>query len=168
MPSKFAKPRRKKAPVYVLTYSLVDEILASATSPLPEKSRLHQLTVMWQGLASLEGGDNPSTNDWRVCSDAVNLMETFVAMGIVEDASGLLMDAVTALAMAGRRHQAGKPLRLDGPGIQAVRSILEDYAGLLDQLSHRTVVRCHRLTEARIRAIMDNSKKPHDVEILAI
>lgn len=168
MPSKFAKPRRKKAPVYVLTYSLVDEILASATAPLPEKARLHQLTVMWQGLASLEGGDNPSTNDWRVCSDAVNLMETFVTMGIVEDASGLLMDAVTALAMAGRRHQAGKPLRLDGPGIQAVRSILEDYAGLLDQLSHRTVVRCHRLTEARIRAIMDNRKKPHDVEILAI
>jgi hypothetical protein len=122
---------------------------------------------MWQGLRALETDASPTTNDWRVCSDAVNLMETLVLeMGVCTDASGLLNDAVTALALAGKRHRAGNQLRMDGSGIQAVRAVLEDYATLLDQLPHRTVVRCHRLTEQRIRNILRGKAQPHDVEII--
>ncbi|MGI9132663.1 MAG: hypothetical protein ACR2I0_01775 [Rhodoferax sp.] len=139
---------------HIPTYSILDELMASPNAPLPERDRLHQLTVMWQGLANIEAGDNPTNNDWRVCSDAVNLMETFIReMRLCEDTSGLLLDAITALAYAGKRKLEGKPLRLDGPGIFAVRAVLEDYASLLDQLPHRTVVRCHRLTEKRISDI---------------
>lgn len=151
------------------TYTLVDELLASPRLPLPDKSRLHQLTVMWQGLANLETGANPTNNDWRVVSDAVNLMETFVNdMAICEDRTGLLQDAVTALAMAGKRKVAGGALRLDGPGIQAVRAVLENYADLLDVLPHRTVVRCHRMTERRMLKIMHGIRQAHDVEVMAL
>jgi len=69
------KPRNPFAPI---TYTIMDELMASPTHPLPEKSRLHQLTVMWQGLAALETAPHPTKNDWRVVSDAVNLMETFI------------------------------------------------------------------------------------------
>lgn len=151
------------------TYTLVDEMMASPKSPLPECSRLHQLTVMWQGLASMETGDAPTNNDWRVVSDAVNLMETLVKeMAICEDATGLLPDAVTALALAGRRKWAGGALRLDGPGIQAVRAVLENYADLLEVLPHRVVVRCHRITERRMLKIMHGVRQPHDVEVIAL
>ena len=151
------------------TYTLVDELLASPRLPLPDKSRLHQLTVMWQGLANLETGVNPTNHDWRVVSDAVNLMETFVNdMAICEDGTGLLQDAVTALAMAGKRKVAGGALRLDGPGIQAVRAVLENYADLLDVLPHRTVVRCHRMTERRMLKIMHGIRQVHDVEVMAL
>lgn len=162
------KPKRRPhRPVYVHTYSVLDEIMASPTAPLPNASRLHQLTVMYQGLHELETSDKPTTNDWRVCSDAVNLMETLVLqMRLCNDSSGLLMDAVTALAMAGKRHRAGGQIRMDGPGIQAVRAVLRDYAELLDVLPHRTVVRCHRLTEQRMRNILSGKAKPHDVEVI--
>lgn len=59
----------------------------------------------------------------------------------------------------------GKPIRLDGPGIQAVRSILANYAELLEVLPARTMVRCHRLTEKRIHDILQGRLRPHDVEI---
>ena len=72
-----------------------------------------------------------------------------------------------ALAVAGQRHKReGKPIRLDGPGIQAVRSILASYAELLEVLPARTMYRCHRLTEQRIHDILDGRKQPHDVEIV--
>ena len=162
------KPRRSRT-IFIHTYSILDELMASATNPLPEKYRLHQLTVMWQGLANIETGGDPTNNDWRVCSDAVNLMETMIReMKICEDTSGLLIEAITALAMCGKRKLEGKPLRMDGPGIFAVRSILEDYATMLDMLPHRTVVRCHRLTEKRISAIHRGQRQAHDVEVMSL
>lgn len=147
-------------------YTLIDEMMASPTEPLPQEWRTHQLTRMYAGLSNLEQADNPTPDDWRVVSDAVNLVETLVLeMKVCQDDSGLLMDAITALAMAGKRSKEGKTLRLDGAGILAVRSILRDYSELLDVLPARTMVRCHRLTEQRIQNILDGKKRPHDVEI---
>lgn len=140
--------------------------MASPTEPLPIEYRRHQLTRMYDGLAAMETAPSPTTDDWRVVSDAVNLMETLIeTMRICEDNSGLLMDAITAMAMAGKRHRAGNAIRLDGAGIQAVRAILEDYAALLDVLPARVMIRCHRLTEKRIHEMLDGKRKPHDVEV---
>lgn len=152
------------------TYTLLDEMMASPSEPMPVASRLHQLTVMWQGLRAIEQEENPTPNDWRVCSDAVNLMETLVLqMKVTEDMQGLLMDAVTALAKAGQRHKkTGSPIRLDAAGIQAMRATLEDYAALLACLPHRTMVRCHRLTEQRIKDILRGKRQSHDVEVMAL
>lgn len=62
-------------------YTLMHELTASPTQPIPLKKRTHQLSVMWEGLRAMERDPNPTPNDWRVCSDAVNLMETFITQG---------------------------------------------------------------------------------------
>ena len=160
--------KRKPKPTYIFTYTQWDLLLASPTEPMPEAKRTHQLTRMWSGLAAIERGAQPSTDDWRVCSDAVNLMESLVTAGWVEDAQGLLADAVQALAQAGRRHLAGHPIRLDAAGIQAVRAVLEDYAAALEQIDHRSMLYAHRMTEARIREIHAGHRRPHDVEVMAL
>lgn len=188
------KPKRQPRPK---RYTLLDEMTASCTEPLPESWRMHQLTKMYQSLNQLEQGQNPTPDDWRICSDAVNLMETLITSGSffhvktdpetghewkepipgmwhgcdggpvqITDANGLLMDAITALAMAGRRNKEGKTLRLDGAGIVAVRAILQDYSDLIEVLPARVIVRCHRLTEKRLHEILEGKKRPHDVEIV--
>jgi hypothetical protein len=147
-------------------YSMLDEMMASPTEPLTQEKRQYQLLRMYEGLRALEIAPEPSTEDWRVVSDAVNLMETLILeMKICEDASGLLMDAITAMAKAGQRNLAGGAIRLDGPGIQAVRAVLRDYAELIEVLPARTMVRCHRLTEKRILNILQGKLRPHDMEI---
>lgn len=156
------KGARRHAGGFVVprTYTMLHELAASPTEPLPATHRRHQLTRMWGGLASIERAPAPTRDDWRVCSDAVNLLETLVApapygCGVLEDQGDLLADAVAALAEAGQRHQAtGAPIRLSAAGIFAVRSILEDYAAAVDQLPARTMIRAHRLTEKRIREIV--------------
>lgn len=148
------------------TYTLITELMASPTAPMPATKVRHQLTRMHQGLDALERTAQPTTDDWRVCSDCVNLMETMVTMGEMQDDTGLLMDAITALAMAGRRHVEGQPLRLSGEGMQAVRAVLASYADALQALPERTVVRCHRLTEKRLQDILAGKRMPHDVEVI--
>lgn len=150
------------------TYTLLDELAASPTLPLPAEHRRHILTQMWSGLASIERGEQPSPDDWRMLSDCVNMLETLISMGVCQDSSGLLQDAITGLAMAGRRNLAGHAIRLDASGIKAARAVLEDYAELLEQLPHRTIVRCHRITEKRIREILRGKKKPHDIELVSL
>lgn len=158
--------KRKKHQGRTRHYTLLHEISASPTEPLPQEWRTHQLINMWDGLHDLETHPTPGTNAWRVCSDAVNLMETLVEQREVEDAQGLLMDAITALAEAGKRHCAGGVLRLSGPGMQAVRAVLKDYSEVIAVLSARTMIRAHRLTEKRIHDILAGRAKPHDVEIV--
>jgi hypothetical protein len=161
--------RKRKPQPRPKHYTIMDEMMASPTEPMPLEYRTHQLTRMYQGLHSMETTPAPTTDDWRVVSDAVNLMETLVVeMKVCEDAGGLLMDAITALAVAGKRNMAGGTIRMDGAGIQAVRAILSDYAELLDVLSARTMIRCHRLTEKRLHELLDGKRKPHDVEITSI
>jgi len=150
-------------------YTIMDEMMASPTEPLPVAHRTHQLTMMYGGLNAMETAPTPTTDDWRVVSDAVNLMETLVLdMKVCEDSGGLLMDAITALAVAGKRNMAGGTIRMDGAGIQAVRALLRDYADLLEVLPARVMIRCHRLTEKRLHDLLDGKRRPHDVEITSM
>lgn len=156
--------KRKKRPSSL--YSLMDELMASATNPMPKDKQHYQLTRMYEGLRAMETAPEPTVDDWRVVSDAVNLMETLIdEMKICEDTNGLLNDAIKALGAAGNRSINNKGIRLDAAGITAVRSILEDYASIIDTLPHRVMVNCHRLTEKRLWAIIGGKRKPHDVHI---
>ena len=159
---------KRRRPQPRRSHTLLDELSASPTEPLPPAARTHQLTRMWQGLASIEQAQQPTTDDWRVVSDAVNLMETLVELGVLEDGQGLLQDAVAGMAMAGKRAMQGGAIRLDGQGIRAVRAVLEDYAEATAVLPARVMVRAHRKTEARILEILTGRHRPHDVEVVAL
>ena len=153
------------------TYTLLDVLQASATQPLPQAKRTHQLTRMWQGLRALELDAAPTPDDWRVVSDAVNLLETMVVdMRVAEDASGLLPDAVRAMAIAGARHvDEGKRLGLGGADIITLRAVLEDYAEMLGTLPHRTAIRAHRLTERRVWDVLDGKDtRAGDVRVVGV
>ena len=149
------------------TYSKLDALFASPTEPMPKQLRESQLTRMYTGLASIERDATPTTDDWRILSDCVNLMESLVDMGYIQDEQGLIMDAINALGKAGSRNLKGHPIRLDAAGIVAVRGVLEDYAMCIESLPHRVMVECHRRTEKRIREILAGKKKPHDVEVMS-
>jgi hypothetical protein len=145
------------------TYSHWDALFASATEPISAEKQQQQLLKMYEGLRSLEQDENPTFQDWIACSDAVNMMETLTELGVCQDSSGLLNDAIEALASAGDRYKTHKVLRLTGYGIASIRAVLEDYAEALKVLPARTMLHCHRITEARIRDLLDGKGKEHDV-----
>lgn len=114
----------------------------------------------------METSENPSYDDWDVVSNALNMMETLVEMGWARDEDNLIEDAVHELALAGQRHvDTGAPIRLSGQGIQTIRALLEDYASALEELPHRTMISCHRLTEKRVQDILAKRVQTHDVVV---
>lgn len=182
--------RRPTAPT---VYSMMDVLLASDTLPMSPQKRRHQISRMAGGLDEMMHAPDPSNDAWRVLSDAVNLLETLVQCGEapvktpagktiashwrdcdgqpteVRDSTGLLDDAIAAMAKAGARAFDGHPLRLDGPGIAAVRAVLEDYQTALEHLPARTMIRCHRATEKRIRKVFGHiANLPDGVHVVAV
>ena len=147
------------------TYTHWDVLMASPTEPLPVEKRMFQLTRMFEGLSALERDPTPTYDDWKVVSDALNMMETLLVMGQVEDPDNLIGDAASALAKAGNRSLKGHPIRLDGSSINAVRGILQDYCTVLDNLPARTMIQAHRQTESRVTKIIQGKVKPHDIVI---
>ena len=145
------------------TYSLLDVLAASGHAPMAAHKRMHQVTKMYQGLHAIERGQDPEAEDWRVLADAVNLTETLVEMGELQDPSCLLIDAVQALSEAARRWRTLGALRLNARGVAAVRAVLEDYTAALEQLSERTIILAHRATEKRLRQVLQGKTRPGDV-----
>lgn len=184
---KATRPRKPKTPPYTSTYTRIHELMASATQPLEEAKQRYQIDRMRFALHNIETAPNPTVTDWRLCSDAVNLMETLLTecdvlthgwtlpgwwMGCdgepvqVVDTDGMLLDAVTALELAGKRKFTHGVIRLDGRGLIAIRGLIDDYASLIAALPARTIIRAHRLTERRVQDILHGKSRPHDVEII--
>lgn len=161
-----SKPKRRLRPNAATLYNRLDELMASTTEPLTAEKRRYHLTRIYQGLAELETSPSPGAEAWRLCADAVNMTETIIHMGLAEDATGLLPDAVHALGEAGARHvDQAQAIRLSGPGIQAVRAVLASYAELIGALPARTMIRAHRETCRRMQDILRGAGQAHDVVI---
>lgn len=151
-----------------LHYSLFDELLADPKLPMPERDRVYTMLGFDRSMTAIELDPNPIESDWRVLSDAVNLMETLIDMGVAQDDQGLLADATTAMRRAAERKMAGGHIRFDGPGVKAMRSLIDDFGSLIKLIPHRMMIRCHRMTEKRIAAIRRGAKQSGDVVLVSL
>lgn len=149
-------------------YTMMDVLLASPTNQMPVAKQIYQLDLMREGLEAMEKSETPSAEHWRCVADAINLLETMQVMGLIEDADGLLKDAVFAMGEAGARAMQGKALRLSGKGIQACRAVLDDYAAVMKVLPERTMIQAYMKTEKRINDIHSGKAKKHDVQVIAL
>lgn len=149
-------------------YSGFEYLSASTKNPMPQAKREYHLDVMRKGLHNIVHADKPSLDDWRVVSDAVNMMETLVVGGYFKDADGLLTDAANAMAEAAAHYRRYGVIRLHDRDIAGVRGVLEDYAQALDALPHRTMVKCHMDTAKRIGAIANGKTRKRDIVVVSI
>ena len=147
------------------TYSSTQLLMADPERPMASTRARHQLTRMYLAMDAIARSPRSNLEDWRLLTDAINLMETIVQAGHARDESGLLGDAITAVAQAWqRRERSGAALRLDGPGLAACRAVLADWSAAIEQLPERTILAAHVATERRIHAILTRSDvREHDV-----
>jgi hypothetical protein len=150
------------------SYTTFDELLASPDRPLPQLHIDHQLGVMRAGLDGLLTSEAPGREQWAVVADCINLLETLVDMGAIEDEGGWIAEAARELAQAAQRFTASASLRLTGAGVKAVQSALEGYELAVTNYSARTMIRAHRLTEKRIREIRSGKCRPHGTVVVSL
>jgi hypothetical protein len=153
-------------PMAPSVYTRAHQDHASPKKPMPAALQAYQLRIFRAGLESIERGQAPTVDDWRVCSDVVNLLESLKGMGEIADEDGLLPDAIAALAESGQRHLQGKAIRLTATGLQAVRATIEGYAFALEHLPHRTIIKAHRQTAQRIQRLLKTA--PQGVSVMSL
>lgn len=148
------------------TYTLMHELMASSTEPLAPEKRNYHLARIRQGLYNIARAPQPSYDDWKVCSTAVNMMETLIEMGVVQDPDGLHADAIKSMAEAGTRHaEKGVAIRLSGFGIQAMQALVRDYGEVIEQIPARTMIRAFRLTEQKVERMFGKKTKRRGVKL---
>lgn len=185
-----SRPNRRPAPTF---YNSLHILFASDSKTLSPQKIAYQLARMSAALDALRHEPAPDTYNWRVLCDAINLLETLVTEGEapihdaqgrviashwrdcdgdaveVRDSSGLLLDAMVTMTEAGERAVDGKPLRLSSAGLHAVGQVLIDYEAALRCLPERTMVRCHKKTEERLRKAFKRAGGiPAGVKVIAI
>ena len=140
-------------------YSLWDELRADPVQPLAIQDRINTVGKMADSMAALKLDPCPPVEDWRRLSDMVNMVHTLVDMGEMVDSQALLADVFEAMVKASDRYKAGQALRFDGPGVQAMDALFQDFSEAVSVLPARTMIRCHRLTSKRLNAIRKGQQK---------
>jgi hypothetical protein len=152
---------------YKLTYSVMDAMLASPEHPMKPERRQYQLMVIRTALYSIERADNPSVEDWKIISQAINMMEMLVEMGFAKDEDGLIQDAIDSMARAAQRYKDKNVMRFTGSEMNVIRGIVDDYQTMIENLDERTMIYCHRNTEMRLQNILKGKARPNDIRITA-
>lgn len=140
-------------------YSLWDELRADPVQPLAIQDRINTVGKMADSMAALKLDPCPPVEDWRRLSDMVNMVHTLVDMGEMVDSQALLADVFEAMVKASDRYKADQPLRFDGPGVQAMDALFQDFSTAVSVLPARTMIRCHRLTVKRLQAVRKGQQK---------
>jgi hypothetical protein len=152
---------------YKLTYTVMDAMLSSPDHPMKEERRQYQLMVIRTALYSIERADKPSIEDWKIISQAINMMEMLVEMGFAKDEDGLIQDAIDSMATAAQRYKDKNVMRFTGSEMNVIRGIIDDYQTMIENLDERTMIYCHRNTEMRLQNILKGKVRPTDVRITA-
>ena len=118
-------------------------VITDPLSLLRPASKERQDAVMlnfYTALHELTNGNHPGTEEWRSLSDCINTVETLATRLEKLDAAQvmpLVNTAIAGMVGAANRFKAGKGMRLDAAGLEALRDVVAVYGQCLSQLTER-------------------------------
>lgn len=146
--------RKKYRPRAVLLNPL------AAFAPMAKDKRDRVMLSYRTALRAIEAGSHPGPAEWRDMADLVNLLETMVFQGKLLRAEVLphVLVANDAMRAAAARWTAGKGMRMDGPGLSALRELLDMQEQVLEGFTEREIELAVAETRRIILAIQRDKK----------
>lgn len=138
-------------------YTYADEMLASDVSPLHWRKKAATMQTLKDAISAvLYGNEPPQRWHWATIVDALNLTQSFIEFGYIDDPDGLHADLKNRLAKAGALFLEKKvnQLRLDGLGAVALVEFQEGFEEMLSTLPARKVIKAYRNTDNYCRRIL--------------
>jgi hypothetical protein len=133
------------------TYSLLDEMMASATEPLPAAQREERIKDARFHLEELATGTAPTRLNWKTIAMIGNIFNVMTELKMVDDPDNLTTQVQHTLKAVAERAVAGQALRLGRDEMPVVASLINAYEEVLEVLPHRDLIRALRETEKRVR-----------------
>lgn len=163
--SRKTKPQRHKAhrPMPYLLNPL------ASLQPAPKAQRDAVMLRFLTALECMARGEHPGPEEWSHLSDAINTVETLATtMRRLDpaDVMPLVNAAIAAMVGAANRYKAGHGMRVDGPGLQALRDVVSVYEQCTEILSERDMSAAQKATEKRVRELLRQRDPSHEVVML--
>ena len=155
------RPRRRSRPVLTDPLSLL--------RPVAVAERERVMARFRSSLETMARGSSPTEEEWRDLSDVCNTLETLTLIQrklAIDEVMPSVRSAVDAMVAAAKRYREGKGLRLDGPGLEAMREVLAIYEQCLEGFTEREMALAQQETQRRINALL-RSKNPSS-EVICI
>lgn len=140
-------------------------LTASKTTAIPKTQQDDILTRLEGALANLREAPTPSKWAWRDLTDMVNFLQSLIELGWATDESGHIEAAKEALYRSSRALEDHGTIRLDGPGLSAMREVIDQFTDLLGQLSAHSYWMAVRHTKQRIQRLLLGGKKQGDIVV---
>lgn len=141
----------------------------AAMQPAPKAQRDAVMLRFTTALQEIASGRHPGEAEWRDLSDAINTVET-LALHLHKlqpvEVMPTVNSAIAAMVGAAKRFQAGQGMRVDGPGLEALRDVLAIYQQCLEGLTEREMSQAQAETQRRVNALL-RSKTP-SAEVIAL
>lgn len=155
--------RRKVPKPAGSSLSLVDEMIASPTAPMPAEDARQRVAAAREHLDALQHAAEPTVMNWRVCAMVGNVIEVMLGLGLVQDDEGLLANAQRVLRAASEHAIAHNvPPRLVGAEVQHVAALVDAFEQVLAEVPHRAMVRVFRETDVLMRRLNQGQRRPGD------
>jgi hypothetical protein len=138
----------------------------SLLRPADPQRRNAVLLRFLSSLDSMARGSHPGEAEWRDLSDAINTVETLALRLQKLDASEVMPvvnAAIAAMVGAANRFKAGQGMRLDAPGLQALRDVVDVYRQCLEGLTEREMALAQAETQRRVNALLHAKNPTHEV-----
>jgi len=136
--------------------SVISDPLSLLRPATPEQ-RMKVMLRFRTALATIETGEHPGIDEWRDLSDAINTVETLCLHQhklVPQEVMPTINAAIAAMVEAARRYQAGKGMRFSGPGMHALRDVLDIYEQCLEGLTEREMALAQAETQRRVHALL--------------
>jgi hypothetical protein len=133
----------------------------------PAAQRQKTMARFQSALVDITQGRHPGPMEWRDLCDVVNVLETLVVHTkqlVPEEVQPTIDQASLSMKAAARRFQAGQGMRLDAPGIQAMRDALNVYEQCLELLTEREM----EVAIAETARAIDEVRKHADCEVVSL
>lgn len=138
--------------------------------PLPQRERERRVLRLLSAIDTIASGSHPGRAEWDEVANAINRVDIAVTTGrlSVEDVPATMALIVTAedgLRAAGSRYAHGRPMRVDGLALAALREVAQAYIWCLEHWTEGDLWRLDRDTLERIeRMRRDRTVKVGELE----
>lgn len=138
---------------------LVNPLTRMQVAPKAKRDRV--MLNFHTALEAIAAGQHPGEEEWRSLSDAINTLETMVLMGKLLDheVMPLVDQAIAGMVGAAKRYRAGQGMRLDGPGLLALRQVIDVYDQCLQGFTEAEMAKAQQETQNRLNAMLRSKKR---------
>jgi hypothetical protein len=139
--------------------------------PAPKSERDAVMLRFLTALETVASGDHPGEQEWRDLADAVNTVETLaLKLGklVPDEVMPVVNAAIAAMVLASRRYLAGQGMRVDGPGLQALRDVVAIYGECMERLTGREMAVARYETIKRMEALLRRRASDPDAKVIAL